>query len=222
MRRSFVFIISLIAFVFSIAAIIITFTRIIPTVSITGETYAGVFISILGILVTVVLGYQIYSTLDIKDSIKELDDLKRKLQTAEQELENTKKDILAVENRIQAGRLNSEGISAGEDYALALCKYTSSLIFSLKCDYAELIPLTVSNIETSSLDWNSGYNPDSSRQTIRGKLPRHRFLELFEELTINYSEHPLLSLYIDKIKEARDTCVEKLQEHDKRKSATKK
>lgn len=69
MNKGFSFWISLIAILISIATILLVFSRVRPI----GIDYFGSLVGVLAILVTILIGYQIYNSLDIKNKLNEFE-----------------------------------------------------------------------------------------------------------------------------------------------------
>lgn len=90
----------------AITAILMTlFVRIIPTVTITGETYIGLIVSFLGLLITFVVGFQIYNVMDFKERIKDVesqkDDLTTKNEAFKEEYRKKLDELERASNEIQ-------------------------------------------------------------------------------------------------------------------------
>ena len=62
--------ISIIAFIVSVIAIGFSLLRIVPF-AITSDTYIGIIATFIGIAVTILIGYQIINTLEIKREVLE-------------------------------------------------------------------------------------------------------------------------------------------------------
>ena len=77
-------IINIILFGLSLIAIALYFVQVIPSVEITNDTYIGILATFIGIAVTLVLGYQIYNAIeirqDVKNAKKEYEELKKEIQ----------------------------------------------------------------------------------------------------------------------------------------------
>lgn len=134
----------------AITAILMTlFVRVIPTVTITGETYIGLIVSFLGLLITFVVGFQIYNVMDFKERIKGVESQKDDLTTKNEEfkeeyrekldeLRNKSDTIQNDYNKNIAEIINMFGIIHDEakNYLLAICIHVEGLQQSLKCNYA--------------------------------------------------------------------------------------
>lgn len=62
---------NIIIYVAIIALIILQFVRVEPYIVWSSETYIGAFVTLMGVAVTFVIGYQILSTIDVKGELKE-------------------------------------------------------------------------------------------------------------------------------------------------------
>ena len=94
---------SLVAFVISIVALAVFFCKVKPYCVVTIDTYIGVIAGFIGIAVTLVIGFQIYSFISIKDKIKEMS-------TIQEELLNTKENLSQLEKELKGMIYYSEGL----------------------------------------------------------------------------------------------------------------
>jgi hypothetical protein len=198
----------------AIIAIMATFfVRIIPTVTITGETYIGVLVSLLGICVTLAIGYQIVNTLDLKESIREMKSLKH-------DLEGMKKEMVKIKYQMRAEQSNSEGIAASQngDYPLGLYNFTTGLKMALKCDDGTLIPMIIDNIKEALNIWNvnrSYYDPSKFNSLHIGyEKPIDIIVSTFDDIIDNCFECVLYDSHIKQIKECKARCEQKIKEHN--------
>lgn len=140
------------ALLLAVIALGFSLFRIVPC-EITTETYIGAIVTLLGIIVTLVVAYQIWSTIDIRESVKEikrLDDeltvAKDKLKEAETDLEKAKNEwgeasgriAEELENfnyKIRAENHETEGCmhTDKKDYLVAIYYFVRAVYFSLKC-----------------------------------------------------------------------------------------
>lgn len=96
---------SLLAFVISIVALAVFFCKVKPYCVVTIDTYIGVIAGFIGIAVTLVIGFQIYSFISIKDKVKEIMLLKDELVTTKGNLSLIKNEISELEKKFQ-GEIN--------------------------------------------------------------------------------------------------------------------
>lgn len=94
---------SLLAFVISIVALAVFICKVEPYSVVTIDTYIGVIAGFIGIAATLVIGFQIYSFISIKDKIK-------KMSTIQEELLNTKENLSQLEKELKGMIYYSEGL----------------------------------------------------------------------------------------------------------------
>lgn len=94
---------SLLAFVISIVALAVFICKVEPYSVVTIDTYIGVIAGFIGIAATLVIGFQIYSFISIKDKIKEMS-------TIQEELLNTKENLSQLEKELKGMIYYSEGL----------------------------------------------------------------------------------------------------------------
>lgn len=63
---------ALIAFAISIIMVILFFVRVSPNSVVDGMTFIGVIAAFMGISVTLLIGYQIYNAVDIKNRLNKI------------------------------------------------------------------------------------------------------------------------------------------------------
>lgn len=195
----------------AVAAILVSFLNIIPTVTITGETYIGILVTVLGILITFAVGYQIFSTIDLKESTKRMDDLDNKLEMDWIELKN---DMYNIETDLCYGR-GVDHFGKG-NYPEAIRTCTKGLYCSLFCDNADMANAILEGIDTILKKWNINESYDTSKfvYTIRKKKPIDLIIERFDEIINECSDCALYGAYVDRIKDYKTKCEQKIKEHE--------
>lgn len=88
-KQNLSIILSLLALVGVLVIICLIIFKDISLCTITLDTFVGVMVTIMGILVTFVVGWQIINTLDIKTKIKEIDNVKSDLDEQKEKLKET-------------------------------------------------------------------------------------------------------------------------------------
>lgn len=88
-KKNLSIILSLLALIGVLVIIGLIIFKDISLCTITLDTYVGVMVSIMGILITFVVGWQIINTLDIKTKIKEIDNVKSDLDDQKEKLKET-------------------------------------------------------------------------------------------------------------------------------------
>lgn len=91
--------ISYVAIILSVVAILLVFFRITP-IEFTNETFIGIIASFIGISVTLLIGYQIINTLEIK---KEISDQKKRSSELEVMFDEAKQSIEMQKHEVQEG-----------------------------------------------------------------------------------------------------------------------
>lgn len=103
--------------------------EVIPHSVITADTFIGACVTLLGVIVTVAVGWQIYNAVEVKEKVAEIDRLQRKQDGQEHRMEqmyyNTSKVV---------GYAMSALAENNHDYANAMRWLISSLKFSLHQD----------------------------------------------------------------------------------------
>lgn len=96
---------SIFAIVISSITMLFFFWKVEPNSVVDASTFIGIIAAFIGISVTLVIGFQIYSFISIKDKINEMASLKSELTTTEIELQKAKSDLSNLENELK-GRLS--------------------------------------------------------------------------------------------------------------------
>ena len=147
--------ISIISLVISIIAIGLCTIQVTPSYSINEQTYIGIIATLIGVLVTFVVGYQILNTLSFKDDM-------RKFEEKTKEIDKLKDELYLLENKIkenfELSSIRLEYSSEGWTYSGEGFKRTHKmLIYSLNCDrddYTEIFELLrtfIPKLDTRSL-----------------------------------------------------------------------
>lgn len=121
------FSLTVIAILLALIALGFAILRITPC-EITTETYIGALATLLGIIVTVVTAYQIWSTIDVRERVKEIEQIKKTLEETEAKLKIQGHRLLA-EMRYDTGRTMEEF----SKFDLALKYYIAGVTESLLC-----------------------------------------------------------------------------------------
>lgn len=77
------------------------FWKVEPNSVVDASTFIGIIAAFIGISVTLVIGFQIYSFISIKDKINEMASLKSELTTTEIELQKAKSDLSNLEKKLK-------------------------------------------------------------------------------------------------------------------------
>lgn len=117
----------------SIIVIILFFYRVGPNSIVDLGTFVGVSTAILGILITLLIGYQIYNAVDIRQKLTSIDKLNDELQKKALQIESMKiehnEGIHILQARISATR--------HMQYLNAFIKFNKAILYSLDVDHSE-------------------------------------------------------------------------------------
>ena len=86
-------ILSILALVISVAVAMLLFFEVEKTPAIDTSSYISIIVTLLGIIVTVVLGWQIYNVIDYKEKVAEIDELKTEFEKNIQ-IQNENNDVM--------------------------------------------------------------------------------------------------------------------------------
>lgn len=136
-------IISWIALVLSIIACIITWARI--DVYITNDTFVGIMAGFMGACATILVGVQIYNSIETSRKIKDIDNLQTKI---EKDIDFLKNEKERLEHYTNYKTLISLGVATSKERPIfALKKYLSALKEALYLNDAQCINRVLLNIE---------------------------------------------------------------------------
>jgi hypothetical protein len=166
-----------------------------------GMSDIGVLVSILGLFITFVVGFQIYNAVESKETLKEIGALK----DVKKELDNFKADVY-----------NMLGNDAyGNDFhELAICRYLKAIILALNSDNEKTLERGIGNIShvLNNEKKQFKFNSDNTHN-VEGKDAIERASSLFKEIINNFSSKQYKS-YIEKIKELQKTYEDKKKTHE--------
>lgn len=81
-RNTITLILSAISIMVSVAALCRTY----PHTSELGMDYQGIIVGVLALLITVLIGWQIYTTINIKEELKDIKDLRKEINKQERDI----------------------------------------------------------------------------------------------------------------------------------------
>lgn len=122
---------SLLAFVISVVTLGVFICKVRPNSVVTIDTYIGVIAGFIGIAVTLLVGYQIYNALDLKQRINAVETLKISLENQQQQLEILKNEHAEAIEIIQARLFLDKHSLALE----AFLHFHSAIRYSLSVDH---------------------------------------------------------------------------------------
>ena len=118
MKSQSTFWLSLLSFVLSIITIALFFVKITPNSVVDGLTFVGVIAAFIGISVTLLIGYQIYNAVEIKNRLYKMQQLEAEILDSKSkltDLSNLQEEAIAI---IEAKLLHAKG-----DFCNAFVKF---------------------------------------------------------------------------------------------------
>ena len=149
MKKEISLIISILAIVLSLITIILFFVKVSSNSIVNISTFIGVCTAFIGISVTLIIGYQIINTIQLKGEISELKKRSKDIAKQHEEYEKKlKKQNLQIKEK-------EEFINEGFELILALIEYNQKSYLSafIKFNKALIFSLTRTNKKYESLHW---------------------------------------------------------------------
>lgn len=203
------------------AAIIISIFKVVPTVNDTGETYTGVLVTLLGIVITFVVAYQLYNVFDFKQRVENLEKLGEDLTTIKGELEKESHALEDFKYQIRAEIINGEGVNAKnrDEFILASCLFMSSLYNSLKCNNAKSIETALFNVKSVLLEWDTTKpkKPADCSVFVFGMHPRNEVVETMNQIATEFNGDKLYELIENQFLDIKWQLETKLKEYEETK-----
>ncbi len=112
-------------------------------ITITDKDYVGLLVSSLGVIVTLLVAYQIWSTMDVRQQVREIEEVEASLAKLRSEVDQTNNEIIIKFQEIRASTAADRG-----RYPLAFAHYMRGFYYSLK----------ISSNEMASMILNNAYN----------------------------------------------------------------
>lgn len=194
---------ALIAFAISIIMVILFFVRVSPNSVVDGMTFIGVIAAFMGISVTLLIGYQIYNAVEIKNRLNKIQQLEAEISDSKSkltELSNLQEEAIAI---IEAKISQAKG-----DFCNAFVRFHSAIKYSIKLPFKrEGYPLLLDDLADYMKDINltSFDNCSTSDQLITD-------IELFKDLfakdiiQIKKSpDYPIISYRYEELMDKFDT-----------------
>lgn len=150
MKSQSTFWLSLLSFVLSIITIALFFVKITPNSVVDGLTFVGVIAAFIGISVTLLIGYQIYNAVEIKNRLYKMQQLEAEILDSKSkltDLSNLQEEAIAI---IEAKLLHAKG-----DFCNAFVKFHSAIKYSIKLPFKrEGYPLLLDDLANYMKDIN--------------------------------------------------------------------
>jgi len=211
-------IISWIALALSIIACIITWVRV--DVYFTNDTFVGIMAGFMGACATIVVGAQIYNSIEAKQSIKELQELHKK------HIREMNDNMRETENRLSCAIIVSQATSVfdyqpitafvylhkGMEYALELeDQHLVENIFSdLKESYTA-ISMNINKTGNSYIELISKEKEETIKEFYRLSIRKSLQNEIYEDIKEEYEQIiPII----------KNTITTKLENYKREKEAT--
>lgn len=176
---------ALIAFAISIIMVILFFVRVSPNSVVDGMTFIGVIAAFMGISVTLLIGYQIYNAVEIKNRLNKIRQIEAEISDSKSkltELSNLQEEAIAM---IEAKISQAKG-----DFCNAFVRFHSAIKYSIKLPFKrEGYPLLLDDLANYMKDINltSFDNCSASSQLI---TEIELFKDLFAKDTIQVKKSP--------------------------------
>ena len=173
MKNQSTFWFSLIALAISIITMILFFVKVSANSVVDCMTFIGVIAAFIGISVTLLIGYQIYNAVEIKNRL-------RKMQQLEAEISDSKSKLIELSNLQEEAIaiIEAKILQAKSDFCNAFVRFHSAIKYSIKLPFKrEGYPLLLNDLADYMKDINltSFENCSSSDQLITE-------IELFKDL----------------------------------------
>lgn len=194
---------ALIAFAISIIMVILFFVRVSPNSIVDGMTFIGVIAAFMGISVTLLIGYQIYNAVDIKNRLNKIRQIEAEISDSKSkltELSNLQEEAIAM---IEAKILQAKG-----DFCNAFVRFHSAIKYSIKLPFKrEGYPLLLDDLANYMKDINltSFDNCSASSQLITEIV---LFKDLFAKDIIQVKkspDYPIISYRYEELMDKFDT-----------------
>ena len=185
MREHTSFWLALISLVISIITMILFFIKVSPDSVVDGLTFIGVIATFIGISVTLLIGYQIYNAVEIKNRLYKLQQLEEEISDSKSKLSdlaNLQEEAIAI---IEAKLLQAKG-----EFCDAFVKFHSAIKYSIKLPFKrEGYPLLLEELA----DYMRDINKDSFDNCIeldQLNTEIEMFKDLFDEDIKHIKESP--------------------------------
>jgi hypothetical protein len=183
--------------ILTIISILCSFWRIIPTVTSTGETFIGIIVSLLGIIVTFVIAYQIWSTLDVRERVNKIEALEKKIKVVEKDIEHVYNSTMAKSYMNSAQAADYAG-----NLGFALSDYVCTLRHALRC----------SAIETAELILDDSVSRLLDRYELISQALAEVSLKNMDLIITEHTDNKHYKHHITQLTELRDKLAKKIED----------
>lgn len=194
---------ALIALAISILTMVLFFVKVSSNSVVDGLTFIGVIAAFIGISVTLLIGYQIYNAVEIKNRLQKMQQLEAEISDSKSkltELSNLQEEAIAI---IEAKILQAKG-----DFCNAFVRFHSAIKYSIKLPFKrEGYPLLLDELADYMKDINltSFDNCSASSQLI---TEIELFKDLFAKDIIQVKkspDYPIISYRYEELMDKFDT-----------------
>ena len=98
--------------IISVLALVFSLIRVIPF-EVTADTYTGVIVTLLSVVVTIIIGYQIFNIIEFKDKLNSQIDENKSIHS---EILKMKEDVQTMKDDLQKRIDKNEQLSLMRDY----------------------------------------------------------------------------------------------------------
>lgn len=161
------------------------------------DTFVGVIVALLAIIVTLVLGWQIFNLFELKQKLEEMNDLKSKF---DEQSEKIKKLSERVEHAMNLTWGDNE--MSNKDYWFATFYYIISLKYALAIDFTNNIPKIQSVLKLCKDEMNKAKKKrqisssmiqklECADKEIRGFTAYRCMKDFYDDIYKNFMEHTI-------------------------------
>lgn len=199
MKQQSAFWFALIAFAISIITMILFFVKASPNSVVDGMTFIGVIAAFIGISVTLLIGYQIYNAVEIKNRLHKMQQLEVEISDSKsklKDLSNLQEESVAI--------IESKLLQAKGDFCNAFIRFHSAIKYSIKLPFKrEGYPLLLDDLEDYMKNINlTSFDNYITLDQLHTEI--ELFKDLFAEDIIEIKESPDYAIISYKYEELMD------------------
>lgn len=167
-----------------------------PSLGSTTDDFVAILVSVLGVLVTFVLGYQIYSTIDMRQRVEKFESLDKKVEGAETKLNNLRYEIMS-DMYLNLGVM----LKHSDNPSAALNYYVRGLDLSLKCNDIDRVEELLDRLD-NELDC---YDHE--------KDPNDTLLKSIDAILDSYESKREYRVFVRQFRQLRDKLDDRLKDN---------